>query len=45
VELGVKFTSDVDGQVTGIRFYKGSGNSGTHVGNLVDCHAEPGSPR
>jgi hypothetical protein len=34
VELGVKFTSDVDGKVTGIRFYKGSGNTGTHVGNL-----------
>ncbi len=34
VELGVKFTSDVDGQVTGIRFYKGTGNTGTHIGNL-----------
>ncbi|MFW5467134.1 DUF4082 domain-containing protein [Knoellia sp. CPCC 206391] len=34
VELGVKFTSDVDGRITGIRFYKGSGNTGTHVGNL-----------
>ena len=34
VELGVKFTSDVNGQVTGIRFYKGSANRGTHVGNL-----------
>ena len=34
VTLGVKFKSDVDGTVTGIRFYKGSGNTGTHVGNL-----------
>ena len=34
VEVGVKFRSDVSGQVTGIRFYKGSGNTGTHVGNL-----------
>lgn len=34
VELGVKFRSDVDGQVTGIRFYKGTGNTGTHIGNL-----------
>src|SRR5829696_5880713 len=34
VELGVKFQSDVDGTVTGIRFYKGSGNTGTHVGHL-----------
>ena len=34
VELGVKFHSDVDGTVTGIRFYKGTSNSGTHVGHL-----------
>jgi len=34
VELGVKFRADVDGYVTGIRFYKGAGNTGTHVGNL-----------
>ena len=34
VELGVKFRSDVAGTITGIRFYKGSANTGTHVGNL-----------
>ncbi|WP_229068355.1 DUF4082 domain-containing protein [Actinoplanes sp. DH11] len=34
VEVGVKFRSDVDGHITGVRFYKGAGNSGTHVGNL-----------
>jgi methionine-rich copper-binding protein CopC len=34
VELGVKFQSDVDGTVAGIRFYKGSGNTGSHVGHL-----------
>ncbi|MEV4277848.1 DUF4082 domain-containing protein [Actinoplanes xinjiangensis] len=34
VELGMKFRSDVAGRITGIRFYKGSGNSGTHVGRL-----------
>ena len=34
VEVGVKFRSDVAGTITGIRFYKGSGNTGTHVGNL-----------
>jgi hypothetical protein len=34
VELGVKFTSDVPGFVTGIRFYKGPANTGTHIGNL-----------
>jgi hypothetical protein len=33
-ELGVKFTSDVAGTITGIRFYKGSLNTGTHVGHL-----------
>ena len=34
VEIGVKFRSDVDGFVAGVRFYKGPQNTGTHVGNL-----------
>jgi len=34
VELGVKFTSSVNGHVTGVRFFKGLTNTGTHVGNL-----------
>lgn len=34
VELGVKFSSDVNGTITGIRFYKASTNTGTHVANL-----------
>jgi hypothetical protein len=34
VELGVRFSSDVNGSVTGIRFYKASSNTGTHTGNL-----------
>jgi hypothetical protein len=34
VELGVKFRSDVNGTIKGIRFYKASTNTGTHVGNL-----------
>ncbi|WP_322754733.1 DUF4082 domain-containing protein [Frankia sp. Cas3] len=34
LELGVRFTADVDGWVTGVRFYKGSGNTGTHTGTL-----------
>jgi hypothetical protein len=33
-ELGVKFRSDTNGYVTGLRFYKGTGNTGTHVGHL-----------
>jgi hypothetical protein len=34
VELGVKFRTAVDGFITGVRFYKGTGNTGTHIGNL-----------
>ncbi len=34
LELGVKFRADVDGWVTGVRFYKGTANTGTHIGNL-----------
>lgn len=34
VELGLKFRSNVSGFVTGVRFYKGSLNTGTHVANL-----------
>jgi hypothetical protein len=36
IELGVKFRADVDGYITGIRFYKGDGNGGTHIGSLWD---------
>ncbi|HEV3094436.1 MAG TPA: DUF4082 domain-containing protein, partial [Solirubrobacteraceae bacterium] len=32
--LGVKFSSEVAGTVTGIRFYKASANTGAHVGSL-----------
>src|SRR5205823_12702188 len=34
VELGVSFKADSSGYITGIRFYKSSANTGTHVGNL-----------
>jgi hypothetical protein len=34
VELGVKFKSDTNGYITGLRFYKGTANTGTHVGSL-----------
>src|SRR5262249_21155829 len=50
-ELGVKFRSDVAGYITGVRFYKGAGNTGTHIGNLWDSSAtlratatSPGEP-
>jgi Domain of unknown function (DUF4082)/Bacterial Ig-like domain/Purple acid Phosphatase, N-terminal domain len=34
VELGVQFTSDKNGWIAGVRFYKGTGNTGTHTGSL-----------
>lgn len=34
VTVGLKFTPKVDGRVTGIRFYKGAGNTGTHMVGL-----------
>jgi Domain of unknown function (DUF4082)/Bacterial Ig-like domain/Bacterial Ig domain/Purple acid Phosphatase, N-terminal domain len=34
VEIGTKFRSDLDGVITGLRFYKGATNTGTHVGHL-----------
>jgi N,N-dimethylformamidase beta subunit-like protein/uncharacterized protein DUF4082/Big-like domain-containing protein len=33
-ELGLRFSPTTDGFITGIRFYKGTGNGGTHVGSL-----------
>src|SRR5258708_21980474 len=34
ITVGLNFSSDVPGSVTGLRFYKGPDNTGTHVGNL-----------
>jgi hypothetical protein len=34
IEVGVKFSSEVNGSVTGIRFYKAAANTGTHIGSL-----------
>ncbi|HET6515637.1 MAG TPA: DUF4082 domain-containing protein [Thermodesulfovibrionales bacterium] len=34
IEVGLKFRSDVNGYITGLRFYKGATNTGTHIGNL-----------
>ncbi|WP_157580469.1 DUF4082 domain-containing protein [Segetibacter koreensis] len=34
IEVGVKFQASQTGTITGIRFYKGSGNTGTHTGSL-----------
>jgi hypothetical protein len=34
VELGLKFSSETSGTITGVRFYKSTNNKGTHSGNL-----------
>ena len=34
VNLGVKFDSSLSGVVTGLKYYKGVGDTGTHVGSL-----------
>ncbi len=34
VSLGVRFSPSVNGTVTGVRFYKGPNNTGTHTGAL-----------
>ncbi|MES5817772.1 DUF4082 domain-containing protein [Streptomyces sp. RG80] len=34
VELGTRFTSSADGWITGVTFYKGATNTGTHTGSL-----------
>jgi hypothetical protein len=34
VELGVRFTANTNGYITGLRFYKSAANTGTHIGNL-----------
>ena len=44
-EVGVKFKADTFGTITGIRFYKGAGNTGTHVGSLWTASGQRSSPR
>ena len=34
IEVGLKFRTVEEGFATGVRFYKGPGNTGTHVGHL-----------
>lgn len=34
IELGVNFTPKVDGDITGVRFFKPAGATGTHIGSL-----------
>jgi methionine-rich copper-binding protein CopC len=37
VTLGTRLTPAADGFITGVRFYKGAGNTGTHVGRLYSA--------
>jgi len=37
IQLGMKFSSDISGIVTGVRFYKNTLNTGTHTGQLYDA--------
>jgi parallel beta-helix repeat protein len=34
LEVGMKFFSNIDGYISGLRFYKGDGGQGLHIGNL-----------
>jgi len=34
LELGVRFTANSNGFISGVRFYKGVNNTGTHIGHL-----------
>ena len=36
----MKFRPDTDGAITAIRFYKGPGNEGPHVGHLWSSSGE-----
>jgi hypothetical protein len=40
INLGVKFKSEVAGKINGIRFYKSTANTGTHLGSLWSASGE-----
>ncbi|MFD1717160.1 DUF4082 domain-containing protein [Georgenia deserti] len=40
VELGLRFTAEIDGFASGVRFYQGPGNAGPHVGSLWSAEGE-----
>jgi hypothetical protein len=40
VELGVRFTANVNGYITGVRFYKSAANTGTHTANLWTANGQ-----
>jgi hypothetical protein len=40
IEIGVKFFADLDGTISGIRFYKSTTNTGTHVASLWTANGQ-----
>jgi Domain of unknown function (DUF4082)/Bacterial Ig-like domain/Bacterial Ig domain len=40
IEVGVKLRSEINGFITGIRFYKGPQNTGTHIGTLWSSNGQ-----
>ncbi len=40
LELGVRFSANADGLITGIRYYKSAGNTGTHTGKLWSSNGQ-----
>ncbi|WP_433271825.1 DUF4082 domain-containing protein [Actinosynnema sp. CS-041913] len=40
-EMGVRFTPTADGRITGVKFYKGAGNTGTHTGTVWSADGLP----
>ena len=38
IDYGVKFRTDIDGSISGFRFYKSPGDNGTHTGHLWDTN-------
>lgn len=40
IEVGLKFRSDIDGYVTGVRYFKGPGSTGTRIGRLWSMAGE-----
>jgi len=41
LEVGVRFKSDVDGFISGVRYYKSAANIGAHLGKLYTNTGEP----
>src|ERR1700676_3028856 len=41
IELGVKFRPAIDGKIDGIKFYKTTGNIGTHTAQLYTSYGAP----